>query len=379
MRLSELQQERLRRARSFADGELAPNATLVDQSDTTPAALLETVRREGLLGRALPAEWGGGGYDPVSHGVELAEVGRVSSTLRSLLTVHDMSTQAVLRFGTQAQKLELLPHLCSGEKLIAFALTEPESSSATQVLRSRAVREGRDLILTGVKTWVTFGAVADFFLVFADCEGRSVALVVERNTPGIEVLPIHDVLGTRGSMLASIRFHGVKVPNDRQIGADGAGIKFVASVALDQGRFSVAWGSVGILAACLHACVSYAKLRAQGDAKLGDHQLVKRQLADMLVEHSAARALCMRAACLRAERDPRSPMETSLAKYHASASAMRVAAAAVHLHGANGCSSDYPVSRYLRDATIMGIVEGTHEMHQLALGSYALREPNFLD
>jgi alkylation response protein AidB-like acyl-CoA dehydrogenase len=176
-------------------------------------------------------------------------------------------------------------------------------------------------------------------------------------------------------MLAYLRFEDCRVPKENQLGPTGAGITFVAHAALDHGRFSVAWGSTGIVQACLDASLKYAQSRQQGDARLKDYQLVRRQLTDMLVAHTTARALCYRSACLRAEGDPRAAMETSLAKYHASSSAIRVANDAVHLHGANGCSPDYPVSRYLRDATVMGIIEGTHEIHQLALAGYAFQRP----
>jgi glutaryl-CoA dehydrogenase (non-decarboxylating) len=375
LRLTDAQEERRDAARKFATEVLEPWAGRVDREDVTPPSVLAAIRRSAYLGAPLPTDWGGSGMDPVSHGLVTEEIGRASATLRSLLTAHGMAAQAIVRFGTRGQQERWLPDLCSGEKLIAFALSEPEVGSAAKDIRTRAERHGDGYVLTGVKRWVTFGQDADLFLVFAQCDGEPLALLVERECDRLEVRPIRAMLGTRGAQLAELDLDGVCVPGDHQIGPLGAGISFVASFSLDHGRFSVAWGSTGIIQACLHACLSYTEERHQGGSPLRDHQLVRRQLADMLVAHTASRALCYRSAHLRERGDPRAAMETRLAKYHASAAAERVAADAVHLHGANGCSEDYPVQRYLRDATVMGIIEGTHEIHQLSLAGYAFQRP----
>jgi glutaryl-CoA dehydrogenase (non-decarboxylating) len=378
IRLSDRQRACRDAARRFAEAELAPWADLIDQGDTTPPSVLAAFRAGGYLGAALPAEWGGGGMDPVSYGLLTEELGKVCSAVRSLLTVHNMSAQAIVRFASPEQRERWLPALCAGQKIIAFALSEPEVGSAAHTVQTQAVDRGDVYVLDGIKKWVTYGLVADLFLVFAQCDGKPIALVVHRDLEGLKVEAITGVFGTRGSMLAQLRLEGVRVGKDCQVGAIGTGINFVANAALDHGRFSVAWGSTGIIQACLDACLSYSAQRRQGDEKISNYQLIRRQLADMLVAHTAARTLCFRSASLREQKDPRAVMETALAKYYASEAAIRVATDAVHLHGANGCSSDYPVSRYLRDATVMGIVEGTHEMHQLALAGYAFQRP-YLD
>jgi alkylation response protein AidB-like acyl-CoA dehydrogenase len=375
IRPTERQQAYREDARKFAAIELAPWARRIDNDAVTPASVLTAVRASGYLAAALPREWGGGGVDPVSYGLMTEEIGRVCSSIRSLLTVHNMSAQAIVRFGTAEQKALWLPRLCAGESIIGFALSEPDVGSAAHTVRTEAVRAGSYYRLNGTKKWVTFGLVADLFLLFAQHEGKPVALVVESDSRDLEISPLMDVFGTRGSMLAEIRLKNVPVAVDHQLGQSGMGIGFVANTALDHGRFSVAWGSAGIIQACLDACLTYAQDRQQGKGKLRDFQLIRRLLADMLVAHTASRALCYRSACLREQGDPRAVMETSLAKYYASKAAIRVATDAVHLHGANGCSADFPVSRYLRDATVMGIIEGTHEIHQLALANYAYQRP----
>jgi alkylation response protein AidB-like acyl-CoA dehydrogenase len=375
LRLTERQRACRDAARLFAAQEVAPWAGRIDRDEATPALVLAAIRASGYLGAALPAAWGGGGFDPVSHGLVTEEIGKVCSSVRSLLTVHNMSAQAIARFGTPEQKARWLPALCAGQQIIGFALTEPDVGSATHTIQTHAAEHGDAYVVNGIKRWITYGQVADQFLVFAQSERKPIALVVDRDSEGLEIEAMTGVLGTRGSMLAQLRFRDVRVAKNRQLGAIGIGISFVANAALDHGRFSVAWGCAGIIQACLDACLSYAEQRRQGDGKLKDYQLIRRQLTDMLVAHTAARALCYRSACLREQGDPRAVMETSLAKYHAAAAAIRVAADAVHLHGANGCSADYPVARYQRDATVMGIIEGTHEIHQLTLADYAFQRP----
>jgi hypothetical protein len=375
IQLTGSQLERRKQARHFASDQLAPWAGKIDEQQSTPESVLAAVKTSGYLGAALPSKWGGGGMDPVSYGVVTEEIGKVCSSIRSLMTVHNMSAQTVAKLGNPEQQARWLPLLCRGEEVIAFALSEPNAGSAAQAIETVAQDCDSAYVLRGVKKWITYGQIADLFLVFARCESKPIAVIVERSSEGLSVEPIKDVLGVRGSMLATVRFENVSVPKSHQIGATGMGLTFVANVALDHGRFSVAWGSTGIIQGCLDACVSYVQERRQGEQLLKDYQLIRRQISDMLVAHTSARALCFRCACLREQSDPRAVMETSMAKYYASAAAIRVANDAVHMHGGNGCTAEYPVARYLRDATVMGIIEGTHEVHQVGLASYAFQRP----
>ena len=375
IRLTDRQQDRREQAREFADRVIAPWADRIDREQLTPDSVLAAVRASGHLGAAIPEKWGGGGLDPVSYGLVTEEIGRACSALRSLMTVHNMSAQVLARLGTLDQQERWLPSLCTGQKIIAFALTEPNAGSAANEIETEARKHGDTFLLDGVKKWITYGRVADVFLVFARYEQKPTAFLVDRLSDGLSVRPIEDTLGVRGSMLAELRLDGVPVPESHLVGRPGTGISFVANTALDHGRASVAWGTTGIIRACLDACVSYAEERRQGGHQLRDYQLIRRKLADMLVAHTAARALCHRSACLREQGDPRAVMETCLAKYYASDAAVRVATDAVHLHGANGCGPEYPVGRYLRDATVMGVIEGTDEIHQLNLANYAFQRP----
>jgi alkylation response protein AidB-like acyl-CoA dehydrogenase len=375
IRLTDRQLDCRERARQFASKQIAPWADQIDQQQTTPDSVLAAIRMSGYLGAALSAQWGGGGIDPVSYGLVTEEIGKACSSVRSLMTVHNMSAQALAKLGSPDQHTRWLPDLCAGEKIIAFALSERNVGSAAHAIETEAVERDNAYLLNGTKKWITYGQIADVFLVFAHCDHKAIALVVDRSSDGLLVEPVKDVFGTRGSMLAKVHFDNVRVPKSQQLGPMGMGIRFVANTALDHGRFSVAWGSTGIIQACLDACISYTQQRWQGEQKLKDYQLIRRQLTNMLVAHTAARALCYRSACLREQGDPRAVMETSMAKYYASDAAIRVATDAVHMHGANGCTTDYPVSRYLRDATVMGIIEGTHEIHQVTLADYAFQRP----
>lgn len=372
--LTDAQQAARDRARQFATEHLDPVAAEIDRAQTTPASVVEALSRSGWLGAALPERWGGGALDPLSYGLATEEIGRACSSVRSLMTVHNMSAQGLVRFGTAEQQARWLPSLCAGERKIAFALTEPEVGSAASEVRTDAEESSDGYVLTGIKTWITYGLIADLFLVIARCGDRPTAFIVERSMAGVSLEPITDVLGTRGSMLARMRLDRVRVPLSNRLGATGAGISFVANSVLDHGRFSVAWGATAIIRGCLEACAAYASRRQQGGRPLIEYQLVRRQLTDMLVGETTARALCYRSAHFRQMRDPNAAAETALAKYHASDAALKAATAAVKLHGGNGCSADFPVARYLRDATVMSIIEGTQEMHQISLASYALRK-----
>lgn len=375
MQLTDRQVGRRDQARQFAAEHLAPVAGQIDQSQLTPASVLTALKANGYLGAALPERWGGGAMDPVSYGLVTEEIGKACSSVRSLLTVHNMSAQALAALGSREQHLRWLPALATGERIIAFALSEANAGSAAAEIATEAVERNHSYLLTGTKRWITYGQIADLFLIFARCDRQPVALVVDRHSDGLTVAPLTDMFGTRGSMLADVQLDNVEVPKSRQVGPIGMGIQFVANWALDHGRFSVAWGSTGIIQGCLDACVSYTQRRQQGRGLLKDYQLIRRQLADMLVAHTAARAMCHRTACLRECGDPRAVMETSMAKYYAARAAIQAATDAVHIHGANGCTADYPVSRYLRDATVAGIIEGTDELHQISLGGYAFQRP----
>lgn len=356
--------------RGFVDERVAPFADGFDREERMPRELINEVARRGFLGAALPEAYGGGGMSMVVYGLLHEEIGRGCSSLRSLLTVHGMVAHAVLRWGSKELRARWLPRLAAGELLAAFALTEPGVGSDARAVETSARAAEGGYVLTGCKRWVTFGQVADLFLVFAQCEGRPVALLVERSTPGLSVEPLTGMLGVRASMLAEVRFEGCRVPRENVVGREGFGFSHVASAALDLGRYTVAWGCVGIGQACLEASFDYAGGRRQFGAFLREHQLIRRMLTDMLTGVKAARLLCLRAGALRDAGAPEAIMEASVAKYFASTTAARAASDAVQIQGARGCSGDSSAQRLMRDAKIMEVIEGSTQMQQITIAEY---------
>ncbi|HXO22213.1 MAG TPA: acyl-CoA dehydrogenase family protein [Thermoanaerobaculia bacterium] len=367
-----------RRARSgfraFVAAEIVPHAGRWDREQAIAADLPAKLAAQGYLGSLLPHEHGGGDLDMITYGLLTEEIGRACSSVRSLLTVHDMVAHAILRWGSKAQRERWLPAMARGETLGALALSEPNVGSDAKSVETVAVADGDDLVLTGHKKWTTFGQIAGLFLVFAQCEGKPTTILVERDRAGVAIEPIRDMLGTSASMLAEVRLAGCRVPRTNIVGRVGFGVSHVGAAALEQGRYSVAWGAVGIGQACLDASLRYAAERHQFGAPLAEHQLIRAMLSDMITEVHAGRLLCCRAGWLRENRDPGASAETMVAKYFCAKMASRAAADAVQIHGANGCSADYPVARYLRDAKILEIIEGSNQIQQITLSRFDYQE-----
>jgi hypothetical protein len=360
--------------REFAEREVVPFADAWDREERVAAGGVGKLAEAGYLGALLPREHGGGGMGMIDWGHLNEEIGRGCSSLRSLLTVHSMVAVSVNRWGTPAQKERWVKPLASGRAVAAFALSEPEVGSDARSVQTTAAVDGDSFVLDGVKRWITFGQMADLFLVFAQLDGKVAAFLVERGTPGLSVEPITGMLGVRASMLAELRFEECRVPKEALLARPGFGFTHVASAALDYGRYSVAWGCVGIAQASLEASLRHTSERRQFGVPLREHQLIQRMVADMVTGVKAARLLCYSAGCLKDTGDPRALMETSVAKYFASTTATRSSADAVQIHGALGCSGLSPVQRYLRDASIMEVIEGSTQIQQISIASYGYQE-----
>ncbi|MGZ6507243.1 MAG: acyl-CoA dehydrogenase family protein, partial [Tumebacillaceae bacterium] len=254
--------------RAFVDEHISPVANRLDQEEYTPPELIRKVAEQGYLGAILPTEVGGLGMDMISFGLLNEEFGRGCSSLRSLLTVHTMCGQAVARFGTSEAKAYWLPKLASGEKIGAFALSEPNIGSDAKNVQTTARPEGDHYVLNGKKKWITYGQIADVFLFFAQVDGKPSAFLVESNTPGLTVHPIKGIYGTRASMLAELHLEECRIPKGNLLGREGFGFPYVALSALDYGKYSVAWGAVGVGQACLEASLQYTSERKQFDQYL---------------------------------------------------------------------------------------------------------------
>ncbi len=376
MKLELSPEQRAARAeyRAFAQAEIAPFAGRWDREEALPPEIIRKLAGRGWLGTIVPAEHGGPGLDLITYGLLTEEIGRACSSTRSLLTVHDMACQGILRWGSRAQREHWLPKLVQGQVVGAFALSEPTAGSDAKGVQTSAEKDGDGWVVNGRKKWITFAQIADLFLVFLQCEGKPTAFLIERTTPGLRIEPIKGLLGTRASMLGEMFFDGCKVPAENMVGRPGFGVSHVVAAALEQGRYSVACGSVGIAQACLDACLGYAREREQFGKPIFDHQLVRAMLSDMIVQVRSARLMCLRAGYLRQMNDPGAFMETMAAKYLASTVAARAATDAVQIHGANGCTDDFPVSRYFRDAKVMEIIEGSTQIQQMTIARFDFQE-----
>ncbi len=370
LELSAAQRDARERCRQFVAEWVAPHAGEWDRAGRMPPQVIDQVRQRGYLGSHLAPQLGGGGLDPIAYGLITEQIGRGCSSLRSLLTVHDMVSEAIRRWGSPYLKREVVPRLARAELLAALALSEPDVGSDAASVQTVAERDGDAYVLHGRKRWITFGMVADLFLVFARCGGQVAAFAVPADAAGLTRQPITTVVGTRASHLAELTFDGCRVAPEHLVGRVGFGFTHVALTALDHGRYSVAWGAVGIAQACLDACLAYTAERQQFGKPIAGHQLVQQKLTRMIVDVRAARLLCCRAGYQRSIGAPDAAGETLIAKYHASRAATSAANDAVQLHGANGLSQDYPVERYLRDAKVTEIIEGSTQIQEVAIAAY---------
>lgn len=361
-------------AAAFVDRHILPHADAWDRAGAIPEELLARISDAGMWAPFLGAQVGGAGLDLVTLGEVHEEFGRGCSSVRSLLTVHTMVSWAVQRWGT-ADQLQLWgPALASGATLGAFCLSEPGAGSdAAGIAASAAPRPGGGWVLNGVKKWITNGQRADLLLVFAKAGPNTLALLVPRQTPGVTVRPIDDMLGTRASMLAEIAFSNVELGPDALLGPSSFASGMVLTGILDLGRYSVAAGSIGIIQACVNACAQYASRRTVGGVPLRDLPLIQAKLTDMVTDVRAARMLCAEAGRLKDAGDPATIMATWVAKYFASTAAARHASEAVQVHGANGCSPAYPVARLYRDSKVMVIIEGSNEIQRMTIAGEAFR------
>lgn len=360
--------------REFVERMVVPFADEHDRCQEMPPELIREVAAQGYLGGMIPQQYGGAGMDALTWGLLCEEIGRGSASLLSLFTVHGMVIQALLKWGSDAQRQHWLPRLATGEAIGAFALTEPDVGSDAGSIETAALQEAGGWRLHGQKRWISFGQVANVFLVIAKVDGKPSAFLVERGCEGFSTEPIGGMLGFRSAMLADVHLRGCLIPEGNLLGRVGFGFSHVVGAALDLGRYCVAWGCLGLAQAGLDASLAYTSTRKQFGSFLKGHELIQELVADMITQIRAARMLCYRAAFLKQQGDPSLIMETSIAKYFTSRVAVKVAADAVQIHGANGCSDRYPVQRYLRDAKIMEIIEGSNQMQQIIISKYGYQD-----
>ena len=376
------EQELVRRsAREFVEREVIPHARNWDRDEQMDRGIVEKLAAVGFLGAGLPEELGGLALGTIAYCLVMEELGRADSSVRGIVSVNvGLAGKTIARWGTDEQKREWLPRLASGEALGCYALTEPGSGSDPAGLATRARRDGGDWVISGSKIFITLGSWAGVALVFARSGGEGArgisCFLVPTDSPGYSAKPIKGKLGLRAQDTAEVFLDDVRVPDANRLGPEGDGFK-VAMSALDNGRISLAAGSVGVAQGCLEACLAYAAERRQFGKPIASFQLVQELVADMAVETEAARFLTWRAAAL-ADAKERHTLESSVAKYYASEVSVRAANAAVQVHGGYGYVDEYPVGKYLRDARVSTLYEGTSQIQKLIIGRALTGESAFV-
>ena len=363
-------------AREFCQRELVPYLRDWDRAQQLPREVIRKMGAEGLLGVCIPRRYGGLGCDYLSLGIVSEELERADSAFRVLIAVHlGLNSLVLFQWGNEAQKQGYLVPQARGEKLGAFGLTEPGAGSDVAGITTTAQHDGNTYILNGEKMWIGCADIADHFLIFAytdrAAKHRGIsAFIVERSFDGVTTSSIHHKLGGRIGNVGSITLRDVRVPAENRVGAEGDGFK-IAMSALDNGRYTVASGAVGLIEACLEASVAYAKKRETFGKPIGKHQLVQQKIANMVAGRDIGRLLYYQIGWMK-NQGMRCTREVSLAKWTNCQNAFQAADDAIQIHGAHGYSDEYPVERYFRNARGALIYEGTQEIHQLVQAEYAL-------
>jgi len=363
-------------ARAFAEAEILPHIRDWDEKGEVHREVFEKMAASGFLGAPIPEAYGGSGMDYVSFAILCEELERADTAFRVVQSVHvGLNSLALLQWATEEQRQRWLVPQARGEKLATFGLTEPGVGTDAANLQTTAKRDGGAYRLNGQKIWISLADLADHFLVFASVDRSKkhrgvTAFLLERGTRGLSTGTLHGKLGIRAGNTGLINLDDVVVPEEQRIGEEGEGF-LVAMSAIDQGRFTVAAGAVGLAQACLDASLRYAHERHTFDEEIGRHQLVKQMIANMAKGTEIGRMLVWRAAWLK-NQGLRNTRETSLAKWHATEHSVQAALDAIQIHGANGYSNEFPVERYLRNSKAAVIYEGTSQLHTLIQADYAL-------
>ncbi len=378
--LSEEQELLSRTMRDFAQAHVAPEAAARDEAARFPSELIPKMAALGLLGIHIPQEYGGAGLNTVSAAIIIEELARVDGAVALIVASHNSLCAAhILKAGNEAQKKKYLPALAGGEKLGAWALTEPGSGSDAAALKTRALLDGDDWVLNGEKQFTTQGSTAGIYVIMASTDpaqgkrGIS-AFILDRETRGLGVGKVENKLGVRASDTAALHLQGVRIPKQNLLGDLNGAFKDVLRI-LHGGRVGIGAMAVGIARAALEESLRYAKERRQFGKPIAEFEAVQWMLADMATEIDAARLLVYRAAGLMDTGHPFTKA-ASQAKLYASETAVRATAKAIQIHGGYGYLKDYPVERYFRDAKLCEIGEGTSEIQRMVIAKEILKSVN---
>jgi butyryl-CoA dehydrogenase len=360
-----------RTARAFAQRELAPIAGEIDRTARFPQEVAHAMKPLGYFGLQIPRGWDGAGMDALGGTVVVEEISRTSASMGLTIAVHNgVAALPLHRFGTDDQRQRFLRPLARGHEIGAFCLTEPNAGSDASAVETTALLDGEEWVLNGNKIFVTNGGVAGMALIFARTRTtgnpREVSvIVVETDRPGCIRGPAEDFCGMRANPVCSLVFNECRVPRGNLLGQPGEGLR-IALTSLDGGRIGISAQALGIAQACLDASIQYARERTQFGKPIGSFQAIQGKIANMAVEIEAARLLTYKAACV-VEAKGKATLPSAMAKVFSSGVAVRAALDAVQIHGGYGYSRAYPVERYLRDAKVTEIYEGTSEIQRMVI------------
>jgi len=363
--------------RDFAEQELLPVAREDDRNGYYRPEIIRKMASLGLVGGLLPPEYGGSDLENMSHAILVEEIGRVNfAYVVSIFMVQVCLVElTILKWGTREQKEKYLPRLATGKLLGCFGAVEPNVGSDASAVETTALLDKDEWVLNGSKTWITNASMADIAIILTQTnkskgKGELTTFLVETKTPGFTAREIEGKMGIRATNTAEVSLDHCRVPKENVVGEVGHGLK-VALSAIDNARFTMGAGCVGIAQACIDASVKYAQQRQQFKRPIGQFQLIQEMIADMITETEAARYLVYRAGYLRDKGLPYS-RETAIAKYYASKVAMQAADRAIQIHGGYGYSDEFPVERYYRDARVAPLFAGTNEIQKLIIAQHAL-------
>lgn len=364
--------------RDFATEHIAPKAAHYDRTCEFPWDNINKMKELGFLGVTVPEEYGGSGMDSLAYVIVIEEISRACASTGVITAVQNsLGEYPVMKFGTEEQKRKYLPLMASGEKIAAYALTEPGSGSDSASMQTTCRLEGDHWILNGQKNWITNSTGAEIFIVYATKDpslGHKgiCCFLVEKGSPGFHIGKHEETMGVRASGTCQLTFEDCKVPKENLLGEEGKGFS-IAMAALDTGRVGIAAQAVGIAQACLDHALRYAKERRQFKRPIAEFQLVQEMLVEMATLIEAARLMVYRAA-LKRDSGERFTKEASMAKWYASEVAMKCALHAVQVHGGYGYSKEYTVERLMRDAKVTQIYEGTSEVQKLVIARQILAD-----
>jgi butyryl-CoA dehydrogenase len=365
-------------ARSFAQKEVLPKAAELDETGRFPEELVRKMADLGLMGVAVPEEYGGAGMDNICYVIAMEEIARACASTSVILSVNNsLACDPILKFGSEEQKRGTLVPLASGRHLGCFGLTEPGAGSDAGSQKTTAIREGSRYIVNGTKNFITNAPHADTCILFAMTDKEKghkgiTAFILDMKAKGITIGKNEKKLGISASATASIILEDVEIPEENRLANEGDGFK-VAMHTLDGGRIGIAAQAIGIARASLEDALAYARERKQFGQPIANFQAIQWMLADMATEIDASRLLAYRAAWLK-DRNARHSKESSMAKLYASETAMRASVKGIQIHGGYGYIKEYPAERHFRDAKITEIYEGTSEIQRLVISAALLKD-----